>query len=42
MRIGGADFPEPLLNALHDGPLAVFAGADFSMICPISRSWRAK
>ena len=31
MRIGGADFPEPLLNALHDGPLAVFAGADFSM-----------
>ena len=31
MRIGGADFPEPLLNALHDGPLVVFAGADVSM-----------
>ena len=25
MRIGGADFPEPLLNALRDGRLVVFA-----------------
>ena len=26
MRIGGVDFPEPLLNALRDGRLVVFAG----------------
>ena len=27
MRIKGVDFPEPLLNALRDGELVVFAGA---------------
>ncbi len=26
MRIGSVDFPEPLLNALRDGRLVVFAG----------------
>ena len=31
MRIGGVDFPEPLLNALRDGRLVVFAGAGVSM-----------
>ena len=31
MKIGGVDFPEPLLNALRDGKLVVFAGAGVSM-----------
>ena len=31
MRIGGVEFPKPLLNALRDGRLVVFAGADVSM-----------
>ena len=31
MRIQGVDFPEPLLNALRDGRLVVFAGAGVSM-----------
>ena len=31
MRIGGVDFPDPLLNALRDGRLVVFAGAGVSM-----------
>ena len=31
MRIGGVDFPEPLLNALSDRRLVVFAGAGVSM-----------
>ena len=31
MKIGGVDFPEPLLNALRDGRLVVFAGAGVSM-----------
>ena len=31
MKIGGVDFPEPLLNALRDGRLVVFAGAGISM-----------
>ena len=31
MRIGGADFPEPLLNTLRDGWLVVLAGAGVSM-----------
>ena len=31
MRIGGVDFLEPLLNALRDGRLVVFAGAGVSM-----------
>ena len=31
MRIGGVDFPEPLLNALRDSRLVVFAGAGVSM-----------
>lgn len=31
MRIGGVDFPQPLLNALRDGQLVVFAGAGVSM-----------
>ena len=31
MKIGGIDFPEPLLNALRDGELVVFAGAGVSM-----------
>ena len=31
MRISGVDFPEPLLNALRDGRLVVFAGAGVSM-----------
>lgn len=34
MRIGGVDFPEPLLNALRDGQLVVFAGAGVSMGAP--------
>ncbi len=31
MKIGGVDFPEPLLNALRDGRVVVFAGAGVSM-----------
>ena len=31
MRIGGVDFPEPLLNALRDRWLVVFAGAGVSI-----------
>ena len=31
MKIAGVDFPEPLLAALHDGRLVVFAGAGVSM-----------
>lgn len=31
MKIGGVDFPEPVLNALRDGGLVVFAGAGVSM-----------
>ena len=31
MRISGIDFPEPLLNAMRDGRLVVFAGAGVSM-----------
>ena len=31
MKISGIDFPEPLLNALRDGELIVFAGAGVSM-----------
>ena len=31
MRISGIDFPEPLLRALRDGELVVFAGAGVSM-----------
>ena len=31
MTIGGVDFPQPLLNALRDGRLVVFAGAGVSM-----------
>lgn len=31
MKIKGIDFPEPLLNALRDGRLVVFAGARVSM-----------
>ena len=34
MTIGGVDFPEPLLNALRDGRLVVFAGAGVSMGSP--------
>ena len=30
MRIGGADFPELLLNALHNWQLMVSAGVDVS------------
>ncbi len=31
MRIAGIDFPEPLLTALRDGRLVIFAGAGVSM-----------
>ena len=31
MKIKGVDFPKPLLNALRDGKLVVFAGAGVSM-----------
>ena len=31
MRIGGVDFPEPLLNALRERQLVVFAGAGVSI-----------
>ena len=31
MGIGGVDFPEPLLNAVRDGRLVVYAGAGVSM-----------
>ena len=34
MRIAGVDFPEPLLNALRDRQLVVFAGAGVSMGAP--------
>ncbi len=36
MRIAGVDFPGPLLNALRDGRLVVFAGAGVSMGPPAS------
>ena len=36
MRIGGVDFPEPLLNALQERRLVVFAGAGVSMGPPAS------
>ena len=36
MRIGGVDFPEPLLNALRERRLVVFAGAGVSMGPPAS------
>ena len=43
MRIGSADFPELLLNALRDGRLVVLTEAGASLwghrpICPVSRS----
>ena len=31
MKIAGIDFPEALINALHDGELVIFAGAGVSM-----------
>ena len=31
MRMAGTEFPEPLLNALRDGRLVIFAGAGVSM-----------
>ena len=31
MKIAGVNFPEPLLNALRDGRLVIFAGAGVSM-----------
>ena len=31
MRIGGVDFPEPLLNALRDRRLVVYAGVGVSI-----------
>ena len=31
MKIAGIDFPKPLINALHDGELVIFAGAGVSM-----------
>ena len=34
MKITGIDFPNPLLNALRDGTLVVFAGAGVSMSPP--------
>ena len=34
MRIAGVEFPEPLLTALRDGRLVVFAGAGVSMAAP--------
>ena len=34
MRIAGVEFPEPLLTALRDGQLVVFAGAGVSMAAP--------
>ena len=34
MKIAGVDFPDPLLNALRDGRLVVFAGAGVSMGAP--------
>ena len=34
MKIQGVDFPKPLLNALRDGRLVVFAGAGVSMEPP--------
>lgn len=35
MRIAGVEFPEPLLNALCDGRLVIFAGAGVSMGEPV-------
>ena len=34
MRISGVDFPEPLLDALRNGRLVIFAGAGVSMAPP--------
>ena len=34
MKIAGIDFPDPLLTALRNGELVVFAGAGVSMGCP--------
>ena len=34
MKIAGVDVPEPLLNALRDGRLVIFAGAGVSMDPP--------
>ena len=34
MKIAGVDFPQPLLNALRDGRLVVFAGAGVSIGTP--------
>ena len=34
MKIGGVDFPEPLLSGLRDGRLVIFAGAGVSMGTP--------
>ena len=31
MKIAGIDFPKPLINALHDDKLVIFAGAGVSM-----------
>ena len=31
MKIAGIDFPKPLIDALHDGELVIFAGAGVSM-----------
>lgn len=36
MKIGGLDFPRPILNALRDDKLVVFAGAGVSMGKPAS------
>ena len=43
MKIAGVDFPEPLLAALRDGRLVVFAGAGVSMGLPagLPDSWFA-
>lgn len=35
MKIAGVDFPAPLLNALRDGRLVVFAGAGVAMGPPV-------
>ena len=34
MKIAGVEFEEPLINALRDGKLVIFAGAGVSMGCP--------
>ena len=31
MRMAGTEYPEPLLDALRDGRLVIFAGAGVSM-----------